>query len=143
MSNLGGNKCSSCTPADREPRRGIYVQNNPPALVGLGNVGRSFLGLMVSKSDLLRDRYGLELVLTGAADSSGAVMEAGGIDPAALREHKARGGNAGNFVTGVPGMSARSWPPRRRPICCLRHRWSISRAVSPDWTASAQPSAGE
>lgn len=76
-------------------------------LVGLGNVGRSFLELMVSKADLLRQRYDVELALTGAADSAGAVMEAGGIDPTALRLHKERGGNAGNFLKGVPGMSAR------------------------------------
>ena len=76
------------------------------ALIGLGNVGRSFLDLMVSKAPVLADRYGLELVLTGAADSSGAVMVAGGIDPAALSAHKARGGNAASFVQGVPGMRA-------------------------------------
>lgn len=76
------------------------------ALIGLGNVGRSFLDLMVTKADLLRERHGLELILTGAADSSGAVMDAAGIDPIALREHKARGGSAANFVRGVPGMSA-------------------------------------
>ncbi len=75
------------------------------ALIGLGNVGRAFLGLMAAKSDLLAAR-GLELVLTGAADSSGAVMDGAGIDPVALAEHKARGGRAGNFVRGVPGMSA-------------------------------------
>lgn len=76
------------------------------ALIGLGNVGRSFLDLMVSKSDLLRERYDLELVLTGAADSSGAVMDGNGIDPVALHQHKARGGNAATFMRGVPGMSA-------------------------------------
>lgn len=76
------------------------------ALIGLGNVGRSFLELMVAKAPLLRERYDLELVLTGAADSSGAVMDGGGIDPIALREHKARGGAAADFVRGVPGMSA-------------------------------------
>ncbi len=75
------------------------------ALIGLGNVGRSFLTLMVTKADLLRAR-GLELVLTGAADSSGAVMDDAGIDPIALAEHKARGGRAADFVRGVPGMSA-------------------------------------
>ena len=76
-------------------------------LVGLGNVGRSFLELMTTKAALLRERHGLGLMLTGAADSSGAVMDAGGIDPAALREHKARGGSASTFIGGVPGMSAR------------------------------------
>jgi homoserine dehydrogenase len=77
------------------------------ALIGLGNVGRSFLALMAEKADLLRERYGLELILTGAADSSGAVMTASGIDPTALRLHKERGGAASNFLGGVPGMSAR------------------------------------
>ncbi|MCX7669600.1 MAG: homoserine dehydrogenase [Anaerolineae bacterium] len=76
------------------------------ALVGLGNVGRAFLGLLIEKAALLRDDYGLELRLTAAADSSGAVMSDAGIDPAALRLHKERGGNAANFLAGVPGMSA-------------------------------------
>ena len=76
------------------------------ALIGLGNVGRSFLDLMVTKAALLRERYDLKLVLTGAADSSGAVMDGSGIDPIALREHKARRGTAATFVRGVPGMSA-------------------------------------
>jgi homoserine dehydrogenase len=75
-------------------------------LVGLGNVGRAFLDLMVSKAQLLADRHGLELALTGAADSSGAVMAEAGIDPIALRSHKERGGNAGNFLGGVQGMRA-------------------------------------
>lgn len=76
------------------------------ALIGLGSVGRAFLGLMQSKADLLRDRYNLELVLTGAADSSGAVLAAAGIDPNALRDHKLRGGCAADFAGGAPGMSA-------------------------------------
>ncbi len=76
------------------------------ALIGLGNVGRAFLDLMAAKAPLLRERYDLELVLTGAADSSGAVMDGSGIDPIALREHKARGGNAATFMRGVPRMSA-------------------------------------
>jgi homoserine dehydrogenase len=61
---------------------------------------------MITKAPVLADRYGLTLVLTGAADSSGAVMVEGGIDPAALSAHKARGGSAANFVQGVPGMRA-------------------------------------
>lgn len=77
------------------------------ALIGLGNVGRAFLTLMADKAGLLRERHGLELILTGAADSSGAVMASGGIDPIALRLHKERGGNAAAFLGGVPGMSGR------------------------------------
>jgi homoserine dehydrogenase len=76
------------------------------ALVGLGHVGRAFLDLMVSKAAILRDRYDLELVLTGAADTAGAVMADSGLDPVALAAHKRRGGSAATFLGGVPGMSA-------------------------------------
>jgi len=62
------------------------------ALVGLGNVGRALLDLMISKAGTLRDQYGLELVLTGAADSSGAVLDAQGLAPGELRAHKSSGG---------------------------------------------------
>ncbi|HEX9115708.1 MAG TPA: homoserine dehydrogenase [Anaerolineae bacterium] len=76
------------------------------ALVGLGNVGRAFLDLMESKAGWLADRYGLELVLTGAADSRGAVLDPKGINPAALRAHKSAGKGAGEFSGGRPGMPA-------------------------------------
>lgn len=76
------------------------------ALVGLGNVGRAFLQLMVEKADLLRDRYGLELSLTGAADSSGALLNAEGISAAALLAHKGAGRGAGQYGGGAKGMSA-------------------------------------
>ena len=40
-------------------------------LIGVGNVGRRFLELLVRKRDTLRDRLGLELTLVGVADTSG------------------------------------------------------------------------
>jgi homoserine dehydrogenase len=61
------------------------------ALAGLGNVGRNFLRLMQSQRDVLRDAYGLDLVLVGAADSRHVVAHADGIDPVALlgaKEHE-------------------------------------------------------
>ena len=76
------------------------------AMVGLGNVGRAFLELMEGKADLLEQRYGLRLVLTGAADTSGAVLDAGGLDPVALRAHKAGCSGAGAFHGGNPGLGA-------------------------------------
>ena len=76
------------------------------AMVGLGNVGRAFLDLMTQKAGLLEERYGLRLVLTGAADSSGAVLNPGGIDPVMLRTHKAAGLGAGAFPGGRPGLQA-------------------------------------
>ena len=76
------------------------------ALVGLGNVGQSFLDLMVGKADLLRDRYGLAFVLTGAADSSAAALNPAGLSPAALRAHKSVGKSLHTFPGSTPGMSA-------------------------------------
>jgi homoserine dehydrogenase len=76
------------------------------AMVGLGNVGRAFLDLMTQKAGLLGERYGLQLLLTAAADSYGAVLNDGGIDPAALRAHKAAGVGAGAFPGGIPGLEA-------------------------------------
>jgi len=76
------------------------------ALIGLGNVGKAFLQLMVEKETLLAERYGLKLVLTAAADSSGGVADAAGIDPAALLAHKQSGKGAGFFPGGERGLPA-------------------------------------
>jgi homoserine dehydrogenase len=76
------------------------------ALVGLGNVGRAFLDLMGSKAGLLAERFDLELVLTAAADSSGALLDASGIDPATLRAHKSAGNAVAAFRGGQAGMPA-------------------------------------
>jgi homoserine dehydrogenase len=83
------------------PQRTVHV-----AMVGLGNVGRAFLDLMTQKAGLLEERYSLRLVLTGAADTSGAVLDAEGIDPIALRAHKTTGLGAGAFPGGSPGLEA-------------------------------------
>jgi homoserine dehydrogenase len=76
------------------------------ALVGVGNVGRAFLELMDARAGVLRDRYGLRLILTAASDSSGAVQDPNGIDHAALLASKQAGRGAGHFSGGVPGMTA-------------------------------------
>jgi homoserine dehydrogenase len=76
------------------------------ALVGLGNVGRAFLDLMDSKAGLLAEQYDLELVLTAAADSSGGLLDAGGINPAALRAHKSAGSSIAEYRGGQAGMAA-------------------------------------
>ncbi|MDI7276633.1 MAG: hypothetical protein QME94_11700, partial [Anaerolineae bacterium] len=53
-------------------------------VAGLGAVGRRFLGLLVSQERLLATRYGLRLLLVGAADSSGAALATDGLDPARI-----------------------------------------------------------
>jgi homoserine dehydrogenase len=50
------------------------------ALVGLGNVGRNVLKLLVDKRAALGERYGLEVVVVGASDSTGSVIDADGLD---------------------------------------------------------------
>lgn len=49
-------------------------------LVGLGNLGRRFCEILAEKGPLLRERYGLELRLVGAADSRGAAYAPEGLD---------------------------------------------------------------
>jgi homoserine dehydrogenase len=74
-------------------------------LTGLGNVGRSFLQLMISQADLLRERHGARLLLVGATDSRGAALAPEGLDPAALLAHKAAGGSVATFPgSGRPGL---------------------------------------
>ncbi len=61
------------------------------ALAGLGNVNRSFLGILQSQETLLRERYGLAFTIVGAADSSGAAIDPAGLDIAALLAAKRAG----------------------------------------------------
>jgi homoserine dehydrogenase len=76
-------------------------------LVGLGNVGRQFLELMLLKRDRLRTVYGLELSLVGVADSSGVALCPHGLDPLALTGLKAAGGTVAEYPGwGQPGVSA-------------------------------------
>ncbi len=75
-------------------------------LVGLGNVHRQFLHLLVTRDELLAQRYGLRLRVMGAADSQGAVADAGGLDPAALLAHKQSGASLAAFPGGRAGATA-------------------------------------
>jgi len=76
------------------------------ALVGLGNVGQSFLDLMDAKAALLADRHDIEMVLTGAADSSAAALAPAGLSTRSLRAHKSAGKPLLSFPGSTPGMSA-------------------------------------
>ncbi len=96
----------------REERFYLRRNNNMPkrirlALIGLGNVGRGFLGLLTTKQEMLRTRYNLELVLTAAADTSGAALDARGLDAALLLARKQEGQGAATYpAAGRPGLSA-------------------------------------
>ncbi|MFL5496179.1 MAG: homoserine dehydrogenase [Gemmatimonadales bacterium] len=75
-------------------------------LVGLGNVGRSFLRVLDSQAPLLRTRYGREFIIVGATDSAGAAFDPGGLDASAVLAAKERGDSVASLpVVGHPGMS--------------------------------------
>jgi len=69
-------------------------------------VGRGFLRVLASQGGYLRERYGVAFRVVGAVDSSGAVIDPGGFDPAVLLAAKERGGVAALERVGRPGMSA-------------------------------------
>ncbi|MGC9395215.1 MAG: homoserine dehydrogenase [Anaerolineae bacterium] len=74
-------------------------------LVGLGNLGRRFCEVIAEKEALLRERYGLELVLVGAADSRGVAYDANGLDPTQVAQIKQGGGSVGEY----PGAGRAGW----------------------------------
>ena len=76
------------------------------ALAGVGNVGRGFLELLRDKSALVRDRYGLDLQLVSAADRSGVVAQAAGLDPEQLLALKQSGQGVATYQGGQAGLSA-------------------------------------
>ena len=74
-------------------------------LCGLGNVGRSFLKIMHTQADLLRERYGLELKVVAAVDSAGAILDSHDIDVQLLLNHKLQGQSVANMAGGIANMN--------------------------------------
>jgi len=58
------------------------------ALVGLGNVGRRFLRLLIEHDDTLREKYGLAFSVDCVVDSSGVAVSGDGFDLDKLMEKK-------------------------------------------------------
>jgi homoserine dehydrogenase len=68
-------------------------------VTGLGNIGANFLAIIAERAELLRDHYGVALQIVGVADSSGAIANADGFDPAAICALKGRGERVATLVT--------------------------------------------
>jgi homoserine dehydrogenase len=84
----------------------VGIQTYRLILAGLGNVGRSFLGILLSQADLLRTKHGVAFTLAGAADSSGAAIDPAGLDAAAILAAKEAGQGVATLPgAGQPGMS--------------------------------------
>ena len=73
-------------------------------LVGLGNLGRRFCDLLVEKGTHVEARYGLRLLLVGAADSRGAAYSPLGLDPARISALK----QTGCSVASLPHVGRRN-----------------------------------
>jgi homoserine dehydrogenase len=77
------------------------------ALCGLGNVGRNLARILHTQHRLLRERHGLSIMLVGVADSTGAAINAAGLDAEAIFETKAARKPIGSLALfGKPGLSA-------------------------------------
>ncbi len=93
----------------------------PLAIVGLGNVGRRVMQLLIDNRDEIRRRYDLDFQLCGVADSSGAAVfqnesrpafglapKARGFDLREILSHKQSGQGVATFPKyGHAAMSAR------------------------------------
>jgi homoserine dehydrogenase len=76
-------------------------------LVGLGNVGRNLMELLITKRDVLNATYGVEPVVVGVADSGGAALSDKGLDIATMVKLKTAHQSVSLYPgDGRPGMSA-------------------------------------
>jgi len=77
------------------------------SLIGLGNIGRNLLDIIVHRQEAIARDYDLRFLLVGAADSSGAAVDPAGLDMTAIRDLKlARRGVATLPGAGRAGMTA-------------------------------------
>jgi homoserine dehydrogenase len=75
-------------------------------LVGLGHLGRRFCRILHDKRDHVRRRYGLDLVLIGAADSQGAAYDpVNGLDPEQVVALKSSGASIADY----PDVGQKDW----------------------------------
>lgn len=76
-------------------------------LIGLGNIGRNLLDVILQRQEAVARDYDLRFLLVGAADSSGAALSPAGLDMAAIRDLKlGRRGVSTLPGAGRPGMAA-------------------------------------
>jgi len=76
-------------------------------LVGLGNLGRRFVGILAERGDAVRRRFGLDLRLVGAADSRGTAYDPRGLDARLVERTKRDGLSISGYPSaGVPDRPA-------------------------------------
>jgi homoserine dehydrogenase len=105
-------------------------------LVGLGNLGWRFCDVLVDKAADLDARYGLRLLLVGAADSRGTAYDPGGLDPARISAVKREGGSVGHLPdVGRSGQTATELiTVAEADILCEASPVNLHRAAEPGMT---------
>lgn len=73
-------------------------------LCGVGNVGRHLITIIAAKDALLRERYGLDLRIVGAVDSTGAAIDPAGLDLQRVLDAKRAGIGVVALAGGLPGQ---------------------------------------
>ncbi|MBU6334225.1 MAG: homoserine dehydrogenase [Chloroflexi bacterium] len=74
-------------------------------LCGVGNVGRHLIAIIAARDALLRERYGLDLRVVGAVDSSGGASDPAGLNLQHLLDVKRAGAGVAALAGGLPGQS--------------------------------------
>ena len=104
-------------------------------MVGLGNLGRRFCDLLVDKGPYAEARYGLRLLLVGAADSGGVVYDPGGLDPARLSQIKLAGGSAADYPgAGRHGLAAELIAQAEADLVCEASPVNLRQGAEPGLT---------
>ena len=76
-------------------------------LVGLGNIGRNLLDILIHRQAQIEADYDLTFTLVGAVDSSGAAVSNVGLDPVTVRDIKLAHRGVNTYPTyGKAGMTA-------------------------------------
>lgn len=76
------------------------------AITGMGNVGRRLLELIQRKNEIAASRFDLELIISGICDSSGAVLNANGIDIDQALAAKEKKKGISILPSGISGMKS-------------------------------------
>jgi homoserine dehydrogenase len=101
-------------------------------LVGLGNLGRRFCDLLAEKGAYVEARYGLRLLLVGAADSRGIAYDPHGLDPARISAIKQAGGSIADFPgEGRPGQAAELVAQAEADLLCEASPVNLQQGAEP------------
>ena len=82
------------------------------AITGFGNVGQGLAAMVAQFGPVYRERFGVRLLITGAADRRGAVTDPSGLDPLDLLEAKRARGTVAGYPGGVTGLRGRDFLAR-------------------------------